>query len=157
MELTLEEQEQLDTLLRYYRAHEKVQEMKRYIQHGVISTYDHVERVTKLCFLVNRRFRLGADERALVLGAFMHDFYLYDWHVNDKSHRLHGYHHPDTSCMNAIDYFQIEEHIQQMIRTHMWPLTITRVPRSREAWILCLVDKYISTAETLMMRKYHCG
>ena len=151
--LTCEEQEQFDLLLRYYRQHEKIQEMKCYIQHGAISTYDHVERVARLCFLLNRRLRLGADEKALVTGAFMHDFYLYDWHENDRSHRLHGYHHPDTSCRNAVLYFQVGEHIQQMIRSHMWPLTLTKLPLSREAWILCLVDKYISTAETFAMRK----
>ena len=153
MELTSEEQVQLDTLLCQFRQHAKIQEMKHYIQHGSITTYDHVERVTRMCFLVNRRFHLGADERILVIGAFMHDFYLYDWHENDRSHRLHGYHHPERSCANAVAYFQIGELVQQMIRTHMWPLTITKLPRSREAWILCLVDKYISTEETFAMRK----
>ena len=153
MELTTEEQVQLDALLHCYRQHAKIQEMKRYIQHGSITTYDHVECVTQMCFLVNRRWHLGANERALVMGAFMHDFYLYDWHENDRSHRLHGYHHPDTSCENAVTYFQVGELVQHMIRTHMWPLTITKLPRSREAWILCLVDKYISTKETFAMRK----
>lgn len=152
MKLTDEEQVELDRFLLKYRGHEKIQEMRRYIQHGAITTYDHAERVTALCFLLNRRWHLGADERALVLGAFMHDFYLYDWHVNDKSHRLHGYHHPDTSCENAIRYFHVDAQVQQMIRSHMWPLTITHVPGSREAWILCLADKYISLSETLLCR-----
>ena len=153
MELTGEEQAQLDALLQIYREHVKVQEMKQYMQHGVISTYEHVERVTRVCFLVNRRWHLGANEFALIQGAYMHDFYLYDWHENDKSHRLHGYHHPKRSCENASIYFQVEEDVRQMILTHMWPLTITRVPRSKEAWILCLADKYVSLAETLFMRK----
>lgn len=153
MELSGEERTQLDDMLRALRRHPRVQEMKQYIQHGAISTYDHVERVTELCFLVNRRWKLGADEETLVRGAFLHDFYLYDWHENDKSHRLHGYHHPDKSCANAVKYFQIGAHEQDMILTHMWPLTLTRLPRSKEAWILCLVDKYVSTAETLVMRR----
>lgn len=154
MPLTESEQRELDHFLRIYRRHEKIQQMRQYIQHGSITTYDHAERVTALCFWINRRLHLGADERTLVQGAFMHDFYLYDWHEKDASHRLHGYHHPDTSCENAIACFQIDEHVQQMIRSHMWPLTITRIPRSREAWILCLIDKYISTAETLTMRRH---
>ena len=140
-------------MLARFRNNSRVQEMRNYIQHGTISTYEHCESVTELAFLLNRRLRLGADERILVTGAFLHDFYLYDWHENDRSHRLHGYHHPERSCANAVAYFQIGELVQQMIRTHMWPLTITKLPRSREAWILCLVDKYISTEETFAMRK----
>jgi uncharacterized protein len=149
MDLTIEEQAELDRLLQRYRQNAKVQEMKRYIQHGRVSTYEHTERVTRLCFLLNRRWHLGADERTLVQGAYMHDFYLYDWHENDRSHRLHGYHHPDRSCENAVTYFQVGPHEQDMIRTHMWPLTITRIPKSREAWILCLADKWISAGETI--------
>lgn len=153
MKLSREEQRVLDGLLREWRRHPKVQEMKQYIQHGSISTYDHVERVTQMCFALNRRWKMGADEGTLVRGAFLHDFYLYDWHENDKSHRLHGYHHPDKSCANAEKYFHIGARERSMILTHMWPLTITRLPRTREAWILCLVDKYVSTVETVAMRK----
>ena len=38
MELTAEERLQLDELLYHYRQHAKIQEMKRYIQHGSITT-----------------------------------------------------------------------------------------------------------------------
>lgn len=136
MKLSREEQRVLDGLLREWRRHPKVQEMKQYIQHGSISTYDHVERVTQMCFALNRRWKMGADEGTLVRGAFLHDFYLYDWHENDKSHRLHGYHHPDKSCANAEKYFHIGARERSMILTHMWPLTITRLPRTREVCLL---------------------
>ena len=151
--LTPEEEVRMHLLLRGVADDPTAQEMKKFIQHGSVTTYEHCMRVTRIAFWLNIHLRVHADEKSLVKGAFLHDFYLYDWHENDRSHRLHGYHHPERSCANAVAYFQIGELVQQMIRTHMWPLTITKLPRSREAWILCLVDKYISTEETFAMRK----
>lgn len=37
--------------------------------------------------------------------------------------------------------------------THMWPLTITQLPRCREACLVCLADKMSSSWETLMERR----
>ena len=40
-----------------------------------------------------------------------------------------------------------------MIRSHMWPLNPERVPRSKEAWIVCVADKLVSLHETLFRRR----
>ena len=40
-----------------------------------------------------------------------------------------------------------------MILSHMWPLNITKVPKSKEALILCVADKCIALKETLARRK----
>lgn len=140
-------------LLKGYIEHPKVCQMKSFIQHGSITTYDHCERVTKMSLSLNRRFHLKANEKALAVGAMLHDFYLYDWHDEDGgSHRLHGFTHPEKARENAVKVFNIGEKEQEIIRTHMWPLTLRAVPSSREAAIVCVADKWCSLEETLFMR-----
>lgn len=155
MTLTREEQNQLTGMLRKYDRDEKVQEMKRYIQHGSVSTYQHCRNVTWCSYWMNRRWRLGADEQTLIAGAFLHDFYLYDWHEKDASHRFHGFTHPERACLNASKHFSLNPKVRNIIISHMWPLTLTRLPASREAVIVCIADKYCSLVETLFQRK-HC-
>lgn len=154
MRITPQEKVHLDFMLAKFRQDPKVQEMKNYIQHGTISTYEHCERVAELSYLLNRRLHLKADEKTLVTGAFLHDFYLYDWHEDDGgTHRLHGFFHPGKASANAKKYFDITEEEDAIIKSHMWPLTVTKIPKSKEAWIVCMADKYISTRETLLERQ----
>lgn len=133
---------------------EHVQEMKQYIQHGRISTYEHCENVAKLCYDINRILPVHADLMTLLTGAMLHDFFLYDWHYDDDgTHSLHGFTHANRARMNARKYFRINEEIGHVIYCHMWPLNPERIPRSREAWLVCLADKYVSLQETLFRRK----
>ena len=128
---------------------EALYEMKKYIQHGSTTTYDHSVRVACKCIELNRRFNLHADERRLAEIGMLHDLYLYDWHVPSDTHRLHGFYHPRKAADNARRIYNIDDKSYRSILTHMWPLTITRVPNGKEAWILCICDKIVSTAETL--------
>lgn len=152
--LTAQERRELYKLLTPYLSHQQVQRMRRFIQHGAVTTYDHCERVTLVSFWLNRRLHLGADEKALVTGAFLHDFYLYDWHnKEDAGEGLHGFTHPKRACENAIRLFNISHKEQNIILCHMWPLTFRHIPRCREAVLVSLADKYCSSVETLFLRR----
>ena len=57
-----------------------------------------------------------------------------------------------TALLNASTRFSLTDKEKDIIAHHMWPLNLTKVPRSREALLVCLVDKYCSTVETLTKR-----
>lgn len=131
--------------------HEKLQEMKNYIQHGRTSTFVHCITVAYYSYLVTRKLRIRMDYKSLIRGALLHDFYLYDWHIPEKSHKLHGFVHPVLALKNSRKYFKLNRIEENIIEKHMWPLTLTRIPRFREALMVCMVDKCCSLAETLRM------
>lgn len=129
--------------------HEKVQEMKNYIQHGAVSTYDHCFNVACSCNKFASFFRLNVNYKELTLGAFLHDFYLYDWHTDSPKDSLHAFSHPGLAAQNTSRFFNFNNNILNIIKTHMWPINILQIPKSKEAWIVCLCDKYISVMETI--------
>lgn len=129
--------------------HEKLREMRNYIQLGSTSTYTHCITVAYYSYVVSRKLRLKLDLRSVIRGALLHDFYLYDWHIPDKSHKLHGFVHPGFALKNSKKYFKLNKIEEDIIEKHMWPLTLTRMPRFREAFLVCFIDKYCSLAETL--------
>lgn len=147
-----EEQTIMNTLENYLK-HDKVRSMKKYISHGNVSTFDHSLSVVRLSYRINKKFSLKADNESLLVGALLHDFYLYDWHnIDDGSHRLHGYKHSRFAAYNAKKHFDVPEKVVKIIECHMWPLTITKMPKSREAAIVCFADKCCSLKETLFCR-----
>lgn len=142
------------SILHYIQADRNVQRMKQYVQHGSVSTYEHCESVAKLCYILNRRLAIHANLRVLLIGAKLHDFYLYDWHKEDNGeHHMHGFIHAKIARQNAQKYLGVDDRTLDVIYCHMWPLNIERIPRSREAWLVCIADKLVSVHETLFRRK----
>lgn len=128
----------------------EVLSMHRFIQHGDITTLEHAICVALITFRICRL--LHRDPREAVRGALLHDLYLYDWHdpVTDKEggHRkLHGFTHPKTACDNASRLFSLTDKEKDIIRKHMWPLTVIP-PRHLDGFIVSLADKVSSLQET---------
>ena len=89
--LTKEDRQKIHQILKQYQEDSKVQSMHGFVQHGRTSTYEHCMNVVKLSFWINKHLHLSANERALLTGALLHDFYLYDWHEKSTWHRWHGF------------------------------------------------------------------
>ena len=135
-----------------YLNHPEVLKMKEYLAHGKKSVYAHCISVVVTSYKLNKQFHLNADLHTLLVGALLHDLYLYDWHDKPYSRKIfemHGYTHPETARKNAVRIFNVDEDIQKVIKSHMWPLTLRSFPDSKEAAIICVADKLVATKETL--------
>lgn len=130
----------------------KVKSQKQFIQHGNVSVYDHTYNVAVLSLYLADKLNINVDEKSLVRGALLHDYFLYDWHVKDKSHRLHGYTHANTALKNAKRDFKINKIEENMIKCHMFPLNLFSIPKYKEAKILCICDKLCAISETLPIK-----
>ncbi len=135
---------------------EKFLSLKNFIQHGNVTVYEHCINVTLCAIKLNRKLGIHAKEKQLVRGALLHDYFLYDWHNSEAPGnihpKLHGFYHPGIAVKNATRDFSLSEREIDIIRKHMWPLTVDP-PRCREAWVVCMADKYASTLETLKLKK----
>lgn len=147
--ITIDEKREFLQMIKELLLVEQVQEMKQYIQHGNTSTLTHCLMVAYFSYRVALWLPIHFSYKSLIRGAMLHDFYLYDWHIPDKSHKLHGFVHPRIALTNARRYFELNPLEEDIILKHMWPLTINTVPSCREALLVCLVDKLCSLAETL--------
>ena len=138
--------EEFEEIVKEFSENPKSYQMRDFIQHGQVTTYDHCMAVSKMSYSIGRHFKV--NRRSLVKGAFLHDYFLYDWHKMVGTH--HGKMHPLRAAENAERDFGLTKKEREIIKCHMWPLTLTRVPKSREAIIVCVADKIVSLKETMV-------
>lgn len=125
----------------------------RYMQHGSTSVFRHSVSVAYVCYYLAVRINAPVDKRSLIRGALLHDYFLYDWHEKDESHKWHGFHHAKKAWENAMrDIPDLNEVEQDMIRCHMFPLNLV-LPKTMEGWLLCCADKICSGRETVAGKK----
>ena len=131
-------------------SHDAVLMMDKFIQHGKTTTLDHCVSVSYNSYKLAKL--IGLDYKSVARGGLLHDMFLYDWHNLPKVNslfKMHGFTHARIAKENAMKYFDLLEVEIDIIERHMWPLNLTKPPRYRESLLVSLVDKYVSTQETL--------
>ena len=76
--------------------------------------------------------------------ALLHDFFFDDDLSSSQSDRLNN--HPLIALENAKKYFDINELQENIILSHMYPLSYC-LPRFKESWIVSLMDKKVTILE----------
>lgn len=133
---------------------DEIRKMREFTQHQGNNTLQHVRNVAYRSFKLAKRLGWEIDEKRLARGAMLHDYYLY----NRKKENLgsdyrHGTGHPKRALENAREIFDLTEEEENIILSHMWPLTPFDVPRCREAVLVCLADKDCAFQEMFFGRK----
>ena len=120
---------------------------KEHIQHGNMTVNSHCLNVAKYSLAFSRKLHIKCNERELIRGALLHDYFLYDWHDKDCP-RHHFTQHPRRAAKNAKKDFKITKKEEEIILSHMFP-TGLKLPKSKEAVVLTLADKHCATKEFL--------
>jgi uncharacterized membrane protein/HD superfamily phosphodiesterase len=127
--------------------HDEFLKLKLHHHHNS-SIYDHVMDVSYFSYRACKFLKL--DYRSAARGALLHDFFLYDWRNHDvpnlPAERYHGIEHPKIAIANAKKHFTLNDIEEDIIRKHMWPLTLVP-PKYKESFIVSFADKYLASKE----------
>lgn len=125
----------------------EVKLLAQFKQHKVTNTYTHCRHVALISYKLVQRFHLHVNEEALAVGAVFHDYYLYDIKEQNISDYFHGRTHANTAIENVEKFRKLTDLEKGIIKSHMWPLPFIEIPKSKEAWIVCLADKICAIQE----------
>ncbi|MEE0955971.1 MAG: HD domain-containing protein [Eubacterium sp.] len=126
--------------------------MGQFSQHKTSNTLAHVCHVATVSHKIEKALFLHVDEEALLKGAMLHDYYLYDFHQHPVSAYRHGTGHAVIALTNAEKVFPLNSKERNIIYSHMWPLNLTHIPKCREAWIVTVADKICAIEEMFLDR-----
>lgn len=126
--------------------------LETFIAHGTKTVAQHCRDVAVMSVKISQKLNIQIDYQRLIVAALLHDYYLYDWHVKDENHNLHGFFHGKKASDNAYRDYNVDQEIQNAIRRHMFPLTPIP-PTTKIGIIVTLADKICATKETLRISK----
>lgn len=115
--------------------------LKDCVHHG-IDRHNHSLRVSYYTYKITKFFRL--NYKSATRAALLHDFFIDE--VKDLNGLKRLQKHPYYALKNAKKYFKLSKLEEDIIITHMFPITI-RPPRYIESFLVDLIDDVASIYE----------
>ncbi|MBQ7250573.1 MAG: HD domain-containing protein [Bacilli bacterium] len=153
MKISEKEKRELEDIYQSFLHDEKILKMKTISMHRGSNCYIHSFKVAKTAIRRALRHRKG-NLHTILIGAILHDYYLYDWRADRSKMKSHLSHHPYIAAENAERDFGIHEPIKRVIKSHMWPVNFTEFPKTKEARIISLSDKHIYAKEIFCSKRF---
>ena len=155
MKLTQEEKQKLENIYQVFLNDEKIKRMQSISMHRGSNCYEHSFKVAKFAMKIALRGnKKNLNLEALLIGAILHDYYLYDWRKDRSNKKKHSRKHPYLASENASKDFDISKEIKKIIETHMWPFNFKDFPNTKEARIVSIADKNVALCEALTSIAY---
>lgn len=127
---------------------DSVRELKNIQHHMTISCYEHSVFVAYLSYC--SAYKLGLDCAAAARAGLLHDLYLHE--TSEMSQVKHYFTHASCALRNAKEVCCLSKKEENIILAHMWPLSKV-MPKSREALLVSMCDKYCAMVEGLQIWK----
>ena len=154
MEITQELKVKLEKIYQSFKNDPHILKMKDIPMHRGSSCYLHSFKVAKEAIRRAIKCKRNYDLEHLLIASILHDYYLYDWRTSKTLKKKHGRKHPFIANENAKKDFDIPKEVSDIMLPHMWPLTLTYFPKSKEAKLLNYVDDVIATREFFTSKAY---
>jgi uncharacterized protein len=108
----------------------------------------------EICFLL-KKAGIRADLRKVVRTALLHDLGMVGRRQLYRNNYECCLRHPGNSAAISRQIWKdIDEKSLAAIESHMWPLSV-HIPRTREAFVLCLADKIASVRDLITIIRIH--
>lgn len=123
---------------------EDVLKLEEFTQHAGTTRFEHCLRVSKYSYLIAKTLRM--DHTSAARAGFCHDFYLYDWRIEEYE-GSHSKAHAKAALENTKKHFSLNHKEEDAIVNHMWPISLT-MPKTTTGWIVQLADKMAAIRES---------
>ena len=110
--------------------------------HHSTTRFDHSIRVAYEVY--NKLKGKNPNYVEVTRAALLHDFFFDSELSSSQSDRLNN--HPMISLNNAKKYFELSELQEDIIISHMYPLS-HKMPKYKESWIVSFTDKKVAIQE----------
>ena len=128
--------------------HPEILRLSGYTQHRKKTRLGHSIEVAWYSYKIAKFF--NSDVKSITRGALLHDLYWYEWRKD--SPKWHSVRHPKLCLTNAEKIFELNPMETDIIKKHMWPLTIF-LPLYLESWIVCMVDTFVALLDFVPIKK----
>lgn len=134
-------QKEFNEIIKDIITNEEFLKLQNEIHHST-SRFDHSLRVAYETYSKLKKSSINYVDATRA--ALLHDFFFDDDLSSNQNDRLNN--HPLKALENAKKYFDINELQENIILSHMYPLSYC-FPKYKESWLVSLMDKKITFIE----------